>query len=78
MWGIFSFLFHLLHQKIFPNFYLFEVFFNQKKLSQKLEFFQLYDDNNGRTIMWLLPIFWLKKLLRRIFFSQFFCFNKCL
>ena len=30
MWQIFSFLFHLLHQQIFPNFCFFEVFLDQK------------------------------------------------
>jgi len=30
MWGISSFLFHLLHQKVFPNFCFFEVFSDQK------------------------------------------------
>jgi len=40
MWEIFSFLFHLLHQKIFPKFYLFEVFFNQKIISKAVFFFR--------------------------------------
>jgi len=34
MWGIFSFLFHLLHQKIFPNFCFFEVLLDQKFISK--------------------------------------------
>jgi len=32
----------------------------------------MYDDNNGRTIVCFLPIFWLKKLLEKInIFSNF-------
>jgi len=36
------------------------------------------DDNNGRTIVWFLQIFGLKKPLERFFFSKFFGFKKCL
>ena len=50
MWGMFSFLLNLLHQKIFPNFCLLK-FSWIKKLSQMLYFLKMYDDNNGRTIV---------------------------
>jgi len=50
MWGIFSFLFHLLYQKIFPNFCFFEVFLDQKIIS-KAVFLQMYDVNNERAVV---------------------------
>jgi len=40
-----------------------------KKLSQKLYFLQIYDDNNGRTFVWYLPFSWLKKPWGRKIFS---------
>ena len=69
MCGIFSFLFHLLHQKLFPNF-CFLKFSWIKKSSQKLYFLQMYNDNNGRTIIWFLSNSWLKKPLGRKIFYQ--------
>jgi len=77
MCGIFIFLFHLLHQKIFPNFCFFKVSWIRKS-SEKLYFLQMYDDNNRRTIIWFLPISWLKKTLWRKKISPFFGFKKCL
>jgi len=41
-----------------------------------LYFLQRYDNNNGRTIVWVLPISWLKKPLGRKYFSQFLLFQE--
>ena len=42
MWGIFSFLFHLLHPKIFPKIYFFEDFLNHKINSKTVFFFNVW------------------------------------
>jgi len=48
------------------------------KSFQMLHFLQMYHDNNRRTIVWFLPISWLKKPLGSKIFSQIFGFKKCL
>jgi len=78
MWGIFVFYFIYCIQKYF-QISAFLKFSWIKKLSQKLYFLQMYDDNNNRrTIVWFLPVFWLKKLLKIYIFSQILGFKKCL
>jgi len=36
----------------------------------------MHDDNNARTIVWFLPVSWLKKPLGRKRISQFFWFQE--
>jgi len=47
---------------MYTNFCFFEVSWI-KKSSQMLYFLQMYDDNNGRTIVWFLAISWALKTI---------------
>jgi len=70
LYGKFGFVIHLLYQKI-SKFLLFEVFLDQNS-SQKLYFLQMYDHNNGRTIVWVFRNFLGQNIIgRKNIFSTF-------
>ena len=78
MWGIFSFLFHLLHPKIFPKLCFFEDFLNQKIISKTVLSSDICWQQWKNNCIVSTNFLTQKTIGKGVFFSQIFCFKKCL